>query len=72
MLGPHITRQDTNMCQAIRDKRVAMAIMKLASPSIFCYIVNHFGMTAFKGHAVLQMGGKKEDSQGRRRKSGLG
>ncbi|KYO21941.1 hypothetical protein Y1Q_0000595 [Alligator mississippiensis] len=48
MLGPHIMKQDTNMCQAIPpDKTVAMAIMKLAIPSSLQYIVNQFSMAAF-------------------------
>ncbi|KYO36165.1 hypothetical protein Y1Q_0020660 [Alligator mississippiensis] len=47
MLGSHITRQDTNMGQAIPpDKRVAMAIVKLASSYSLCYIANQFGMAA--------------------------
>ncbi|KYO38111.1 hypothetical protein Y1Q_0007236 [Alligator mississippiensis] len=40
-------RQDTNMHPGIPpDKRVAMAIMKLASPSSLCYIANQLGMAA--------------------------
>ncbi|KYO36965.1 hypothetical protein Y1Q_0000845 [Alligator mississippiensis] len=47
MLEPHIMRQDTNVHQAIPpDKRIATAIIKLASPSSFCYIVNQSGMAA--------------------------
>ncbi|KYO37566.1 hypothetical protein Y1Q_0015788 [Alligator mississippiensis] len=47
MLGPHVTRQDTNMRQAIPpDKRVGMAIMKLASPFSRYYIANQFGVAA--------------------------
>ncbi|KYO40983.1 hypothetical protein Y1Q_0013729 [Alligator mississippiensis] len=45
MLGPHIVRQDTNMRLAIPpDKKVAMAIMKLASSSNLHYIVNQFSV----------------------------
>ncbi|KYO41318.1 putative nuclease HARBI1 [Alligator mississippiensis] len=45
ILGPHIVRRDTNMCWAILpDKRVAMAIMKLATPTSLRYIANQFGL----------------------------
>ncbi|KYO26539.1 hypothetical protein Y1Q_0002165 [Alligator mississippiensis] len=47
MLGPHIVRQDTDMRWAIPpDKRVAMVIMKLSSPSSLRYITNQFGIAA--------------------------
>ncbi|KYO39931.1 hypothetical protein Y1Q_0004440 [Alligator mississippiensis] len=46
MLVPHITRQDTNIRSAILPgKRVAMAIMNLASPSSLRYIANPFSVT---------------------------
>ncbi|KYO34831.1 hypothetical protein Y1Q_0009670 [Alligator mississippiensis] len=45
MLGPHIVKQDSNMRQAIPpDKRMAMAIMKLATPNSLHDIANQFGM----------------------------
>ncbi|XP_019411082.1 PREDICTED: putative nuclease HARBI1 [Crocodylus porosus] len=47
MLRPHIVRQETNMHWAIQpDKRVVVAIMKLASPSSLQNFANQFGMSA--------------------------
>ncbi|KYO20101.1 hypothetical protein Y1Q_0010682 [Alligator mississippiensis] len=47
MLEPHIARQDTSMCRTIPpDRRVAMAIIKLASPSSLHCIMNQFGVAA--------------------------
>ncbi|KYO36461.1 hypothetical protein Y1Q_0024199 [Alligator mississippiensis] len=60
MLGPHITRQDTNIRQAIPpNKKVTMAIMKLASTSSLSYITNQFGVAActvgLATHEVCQL-----------------
>ncbi|KYO22530.1 hypothetical protein Y1Q_0003080 [Alligator mississippiensis] len=60
MLGPCIMRQDTNMHQTIPpDKRVAMVIMKLASPSSLHYIASQFGMATcmvrLATHEVCQL-----------------
>ncbi|KYO49193.1 hypothetical protein Y1Q_0005005 [Alligator mississippiensis] len=53
MLGPQIERQDTKMHQAILpNKRVAMAIMKLATPSSLCYITNQFIMASCMAEVV--------------------
>ncbi|KYO35897.1 hypothetical protein Y1Q_0007579 [Alligator mississippiensis] len=47
ILGPHITRQDTSMHQAMPpEKTVAMAIMTLASPSSLHYMANQFSVAA--------------------------
>ncbi|KYO20196.1 hypothetical protein Y1Q_0010761 [Alligator mississippiensis] len=57
LLSLHIECQDTVMCHPITpEKRVAMAIMNLATPTSLCFVRNQFGMApCMAGLAVYEV-----------------